>query len=130
MFCAIRNLLNTNDDAVYISYDGYNWENKSNVGLLTQYWDICWSHELGMFAAVSGKSNYIVTSKDGLTWNKISIPSGLNLYTICYSPELHMFCAPSSYSNGNDILISTDGVTWTVKTDVFSSASQNWRNIC
>ncbi len=75
---------------------------------------ICWSPQLGIFAAVSNSSgNKVAISNNGIQWNtyltpQYSVSTHDNYYGICWSPELSMFIAV-----GQSIIRSYDGINWT-----------------
>ncbi len=75
---------------------------------------ICWSSQLGIFAAVSNSSgNKVAISNNGIQWNSYLTPQYSdvthdNYYGICWSPELGMFIAV-----GQSIIRSSDGINWT-----------------
>lgn len=75
---------------------------------------ICWSPQLGIFAAVSNSSgNKVAISNNGIQWTsyltpQFSVSTHDNYYGICWSPELNIFIAV-----GQSIIRSSDGINWT-----------------
>jgi hypothetical protein len=75
---------------------------------------ICWSPQLGIFAAVSNSSgNKVAISNNGIQWTSYLTPQFStiihdNYHGICWSPELGMFIAV-----GQSIIRSSDGINWT-----------------
>jgi hypothetical protein len=74
---------------------------------------VCWSPELGLFAAVSTS---IMTSTNGTTWTNRTAPSANVWRGICWSPELGLFAAVSETGGTDRIMTSPNGVTWTART--------------
>ena len=91
---------------------------------------VCWSPELGLFAAVSstaGATNRVMTSPDGVNWKERISASLLDWQSVCWSPGLKLFCAVARTGTPNNVMTSPDGITWTL------SASANitqWTNVC
>lgn len=75
---------------------------------------ICWSPQLGIFAAVSNSNgNKVAISNNGIQWTsyltpQFSVITHDNYYGICWSPELNIFIAV-----GQSIIRSSDGINWT-----------------
>lgn len=109
-----------NVGAVITSTDGVNWTSRTvpNMG----YRDICWSPELGMFAACCGSttSNQVVTSTNGATWTQQTSPSGTASWqSICWAPEPRIFVAVGTTGTSDvttSAMTSPDGLTWTLRT--------------
>lgn len=60
-------------------------------------------------------------------WTERTLPMPNDYHTICWAPELKLFCLTAS-SNGNTLLTSPDGITWTERT--LPSSLQGCHNIC
>lgn len=74
--------------------------------------DVCWSPELGIFAAV-GESSACMTSRDGVNWINRTVPSG-TWRSVCWSSDLRCFVAVASATAQG--CISYDGILWTAVT--------------
>ena len=69
---------------------------------------VCWSPELGLFAAVafSGAGNRVMTSPDGINWT-IRVSAADNGWrSVCWSPELGLFAAVATSGTGNRVMTS------------------------
>ena len=90
---------------------------------LTDWFNICWSPQLGLFVAVG--NNRVMTSNNGITWNSIALTSS-NLRGICWSPERSLFVAVAT-SETNRIMVSSNGTIWNVpQTYEFN----DWISVC
>jgi hypothetical protein len=91
---------------------------------------VCWSPELGLFAAVSsttGATNRVITSPDGINW-KERISAGLIQWQcVCWSAGLGIFCAVANNGAPNNVMTSPDGITWTIAASVNTAA---WTSVC
>lgn len=106
LFCAIG----TNVCAT--SPDGSIWS--IQVCPLYDWSSVCWSSELSLFCSVSS-DGYIMTSADGSMWT-LQVSPVLNSWSsICWSSELQVFCAVSSTGFGNRVIVSKDGIIWTIQ---------------
>lgn len=70
-------------------------------------------------------TNYIFTSTNGSTWTKTSLPCNYLACNVCFGGG--KFIA-KNYS-GHDILYSTDGINWTLKTLSCLTSGVSW-NCC
>lgn len=139
--------LNSNWDAVDGYYglakDAYPLPNKSTSGIkgvstwtsrttnTNQWFGMCWSPQLGIFASTSITSagtNKIMTSPDGVNWTLRTTPANTHIYrNIAWSPQLNLFVAVGASSTTDDpVLISSDGITWT---NVLVPNNANWYGI-
>lgn len=96
---------------------------EDTTGLDDAYKKVCYSPELGLFAAAG--PNGIVTSTGDGNWTLQTTPSG-SWYGICWSPDRGMFVAVAQ-SGVNQIAYSTDGTTWTAAT---CPAVMGWCSVC
>ena len=86
---------------------------------------VCWSPELGLFAAVGYGG--VTTSPNGITWTSISLVDSIDLHCVCWSPEIRLFVAVSN-SLTNKVITSPDGTTWTAI--ITASETIIWRSVC
>lgn len=104
-------------------------------GNLMNFYDVCWSSELGLFLAVPWQynngptySNYVISSTNGINWNPSILPSpaGVNWCGVCWSPEKNLFASVSFTGNNlsNRAMTSSDGTNWTLQ-----SATGSWRKV-
>lgn len=90
-----------------------------------QWFGICWAPEIcTMVAVASSGTNRIAVSKNGEDWREIAAPSAVMWTKICWSSELKLFVAVAF--SGNQVMTSSDGVTWTLRTCV----TGQWYDIC
>jgi hypothetical protein len=100
------------------------------------WWGVCWSPELGLFAAVANNSsnnNIFISSPNGIDWTTGTGFTGLSTssyYSICWSSELGLFVAVNANGSNNTtwIVTSTNGTTWTQQTGL--SSSSGWVGVC
>lgn len=126
LFVAVRR--ESSGNRIAISSDGINWTNQqapSPTFDTTDFWDIVWSPELGIFVATAG--NLFVTSVDGINWTQRTAPAGHTYTAIEWSPELGIFLAVSYDGTGNRSMYSTDGITWN---SISTPADYGWYGIC
>lgn len=112
---------------------------------------ICYSESLDLYVAVVGctqpydknqQADFLLTSKDAVTWEKQTLPSKQMWCDVCWAPELNMFVVISGAykeayrqynSNTADtslsdvIATSTDGITWTERK---LPTKLTWSTIC
>jgi len=78
---------------------------------------ICWSPELGLFAAVTGSSsvtNKVATSSDGITWQVRTATEAVYWNDVCWSSELGMFVVVGSGGTSPyRVMTSPIGSIWT-----------------
>jgi photosystem II stability/assembly factor-like uncharacterized protein len=102
------------------SSDGISWT-VITPGVTSRWLAVCWSAELGLFAAVSpfsdaGANRCVMTSPDGLTWTQRTTPATKGWYSIAWSGELGLFAAVSNSGDSQGIMTSPDGINWTLRT--------------
>ena len=107
---------------IMTSNNGINW---TGITTSASAWDIiCWSKEVNMFI-ITGSSNLILNSYDGINWFNPPNYSGINSRAICWSKELNMFVSLAYDSNA--VRYSYDGLNWLSST---SAGSNNWTSVC
>nr|DAE85070.1 MAG TPA: glycoside hydrolase [Caudoviricetes sp.] len=116
--------------------------------------DICYSESLDLYVAVigcngayaenaEGRVNFILTSKDAVTWEKQTLPSKQLWCKVCWAPEISKFIlisgatkydyeeytstTTSDTSLSDVITTSSDGITWT---ESKLPVKQTWSCIC
>jgi hypothetical protein len=112
---------------VMTSPDGINWTPRVSANETNGWRSVCWSGELGLFIAVApaGGSDRLMSSSDGITWNKIQVFGAWT--SVCWSSELGLFVAVADYYTFR-VLTSPNGVTWTER---IASANENsWKGVC
>ena len=88
----------------------------------TNWRNVCWSKELGIFVVVGDDANYgggVMTSPDGINWTTRYAPSASNSewQSICWSSQLGLFVATApATSTTNLIMSSPNGIDWTLRT--------------
>jgi hypothetical protein len=98
------------DAYIVTSPDGINWTeraNPKNFGLNA----VTWSDDLSLFIAVGvsdGTDTYIITSPDGINWTERTGPDNLEYEDVAASDDIVV-----AVRNSNNMMRSTDGVTWT-----------------
>jgi hypothetical protein len=121
-----------NFQRVITSPDGFNWTLRNTPD--TQWWDVCWSAELGIFVSVASyeqpdlidaSNNLVMTSNDGIIWTPRQTPANNNWSAVVWSPELKLFVAVSNNGNGNNVMTSSDGINWTLR----SCPNNSWNTI-
>jgi hypothetical protein len=67
---------------------------------------VCWSAELGLFAAVAntGTGNRVMTSPDGIVWTARSSAADNGWLSVCWSAELGLFAAVANTGTGNRVM--------------------------
>lgn len=90
------------------SQDGLTWTSRVASG---NWMDVCWSPELGMACAV-GEAGKVGTTTDGMNWTVSTI--GTTLYNgVTWNPDLGIFLAIGKSGASINILVSSDGITFT-----------------
>jgi hypothetical protein len=112
-----------NFQRVITSPDGFNWTLRNTPD--TQWWNVCWSAELGLFVAVArfnatlvdGSGNLVMTSPDGENWTPRQTPANYGWSSVVWSAELGIFVAVANDTiNSNDkVMTSPDGINWTLQ---------------
>jgi hypothetical protein len=112
-----------NFQRVITSPDGFNWTLRNTPD--TQWWNVCWSAELGLFVAVArfndtlidGSGNLVMTSPDGENWTPRQTPANYGWSAVVWSAELGIFVAVANDTiNSNDkVMTSPDGINWTLQ---------------
>lgn len=81
---------------------------------------IAWSPELGLFVslalAADASGFQAMTSPDGFTWTRRTVPDNNSWNSVAWSPELGLFVAVSSSGSLNRAMTSSDGITWITRT--------------
>jgi hypothetical protein len=110
------------------SPDGINWTSRTPAA--NNNWSsICWSSTLGLFVAISSNgttSNNIMTSVDGINWISRTSPATSAWSSICWSQELSLFVAVSTTSGANNVMVSSNGTTWSG----YASGVGNMKSVC
>jgi hypothetical protein len=90
---------------------------------------VCWSPELSLFVATgdSGTGNRVMTSLNGINWTtRSTVGIDSNYYGIAWSPSLSLFVIVGA----TNVLTSSDGITWTLRSLPNSFAFFNWTSVC
>jgi hypothetical protein len=99
------------------------WTSRTTT-LDSNWYDICWSPELGLLCAVSNStSGYrIMVSTDGINWIIVITQTSNEWTSVCWSPELKLFCIVASGGSFSYVVTSTDGMQWTERTAATNSS--------
>jgi hypothetical protein len=129
LFVAVASGVSNDDlsnNRVMISSNGIDWIPQS-INNTNGWNDVCWSPELGLFAAVSfdGSGDRVMTSPNGITWTTRTTNNNSWL-GICWSSELGMFVAVAGSGSNDRAMTSHDGITWITRT----TNNNTWSNIC
>ncbi len=94
----------------FVSSNGITWSAVAHLGGRTDWYDIVWNPDLGLFAAISSMGAVVVTSPDGLTWasNSTGISNANWDKITCKNGR---FLVSSSSNLG--VLYSDNGSAWT-----------------
>jgi hypothetical protein len=104
------------------------WQLRSTPLADSSFRSISWSHQLGLFAAVSwngAAGTRVITSPDAITWTYRTTPD-LSWQSICWADALGLFVAVGNSGTGNRVMTSSNGVTWTSAT---SAADLSWTSV-
>jgi len=85
-----------------------------------------WAPELNLLVAMTSTS-IGCTSSDGINWSIFNIPV-LNTKYVTWSPELRLFLAYNTGGNNPSSATSSDGITWTTRTNS-SIAGSNLKGV-
>lgn len=118
MFCAVAK----GSNKIVTSFDSYTWNAVPVTGVPEEYGSICYSDELRIFCAIPYntyslpyKTNGIAVSRDGITWQVISLPEEGDWVDIIWASKLHMFVGIAKGStNGKKIITSVNGYDWKI----------------
>lgn len=133
LLLAITDAGDTNNNALITSADhGATWVGQvcpdaGSWGLE----DVCWSPDLNIFVIVSDAgpttTKRILTSTDGVTFIERTIPdASKSLRCVCWSHDLSIFLA---LGDGNYVITSTDGITWTVPSGTAPTDTNTWMRV-
>jgi hypothetical protein len=116
---------------VITSPDGINWT-PILIPQSNNWWGICSSPQLGIFAAVSADgTNRVMTSRPAVysvtpNWTpRVSSNETNGWMSVCWSGELGLFVAVS-INGTNRVMTSPNGITWTGRTSPLNA----WRSVC
>ncbi len=135
LFVAVGSYKSSNGKAVMTSSDGENWTTYDYTLADENWYSVCWSPELSMFVATGAASRStvnIMTSPDGIAWDKFRIEDIVGINSVTWAPELSKFVAVV-LKNPNDksveSLTSTDGRNWIVHRKYDASKYADMTNI-
>lgn len=115
--------LNSTGNKLAYSTNGTTWTTVTSGNNTYQYYDVCYSPTLALFAtchANVSSTTRIATSATGSSWTLRTTPNK-DYFGVQWSETQQLFvCAGAS-----SILTSTDGVTWTERTSALTTNSQN-----
>ncbi|MDB6139063.1 MAG: hypothetical protein JWO94_2135, partial [Verrucomicrobiaceae bacterium] len=126
VYCAVGE-----EGAIFTSTNGTAWTARTSPGGKVDLNRVIWAGN--QFVAVGGNINYpekppyiystssiILTSPDGITWTRQTIPTGNIIRSVAWDGHTFVAVSDSSYSYNTlesinaVILVSTDGVHWNV----------------
>jgi hypothetical protein len=121
----LRLLVAVGASRIATSPDGLTWTTATSSGLWSH---VCWSPELGLFAAASGGIGPRITiSEDGVTWTYPTVPANYFL-DVDWSPELGVFVAVGSRGGTcASVIVSPNGVNWS---EVPAAPKSGWNRVC
>ena len=77
--------------------------------------------------STTGNGDRIMRAVDSTKiWNSITSPADYNWTSVTWSSDISLFCAVASSGNGNRVMTSPDGITWTLRT---SASNNDWRSV-
>ena len=79
------------NDTIYTSTDGVNWDSSSTGWAGTTWLAICYGN--GKFIAVGTDGHVVYSTDDGVTWTRANSNTKEDLNAIAYSPTLNKFVA-------------------------------------
>jgi len=92
------------------------WQAETVPGDMAGWRGLAWSPELGLFVAVADSTTQkLMTSTDGVNWQRHTPPEDNDWRSITWSPELGLFVAVS-VDGTNQVMTSSDGFNWTPRT--------------
>jgi hypothetical protein len=115
----------TGEFMIMTSNNGSNWTFRGQQYTYFGLKSICWSPELCLFVAVGQLQ--IVTSKNGIDWNLISISNSWS--SVCWSPQLGIFVALSGNGSNSRVIYSSNGLNWfqaNVRLDYYTFGNVCW----
>lgn len=96
---------------VQYSSNGTSWT-AVTAGGGVNFNDICWSPDLGIFAAIGQSGTHrVLWSRDGITWNTADAAAANTWESIAWSSELGLFVCVS-VDGSSRVQYSFDGQTW------------------
>ncbi|MEI6316354.1 MAG: peptidoglycan-binding domain-containing protein [bacterium] len=116
-------------NGVMTSPDGVTWTLRNTAGITNNWYDVTWAANApngsggqGLFVLVgasSGNGREVETSPNGVTWTfrseSFDANYAENYVSVVWSPTVGIFVA-FNYTNNNEYISSSDGVTWTQHT--------------
>ena len=107
------------------SYDGSVWVIETD---LLECSSICFGNN--QFVAI-GKENGALTSSDGVNWSLQTQSNSASWSSIAYGNGLYV--ATQNFNNtfiGSSVVISSDGITWTLQSTIPEARDNQWSSIC
>ena len=113
LFVAISQLPTNASNAIMTSPDGINWTSRSAV-TNGEWWKVRWVPFLNRFIAIGTSSACrLMSSVDGINWIQLLHNEDNNWKDFAFSSNLLVAVSDVTISNGNPIMTSNDGITWT-----------------
>jgi hypothetical protein len=105
------------------SDDGYNWTAVVGTNGSSNFYNLTWSEDLKLFAAIGSGSTPIQVSPNGINWTSIAPSSPISITNggIVWSPQLGRFCG----AGDGFVVISSDGYNWTT----YTRSNMPYRNL-
>ena len=106
------------------------WTGRVSANDTLSWQSVCWSRELGLFAAVAGSNgggNKVMTSPDAINWTQRNTANdAAGWQSVCWSAELGLFVAVANSGAGSRVMTSVDGATWVPRT---ADNTMNWVSV-
>ena len=113
LFVAIAQTAASATNAIMTSPDGITWTSRSSISN-SEWWKVKWVSFLNRFIAIgTTTSTRLISSQDGITWTILSYPEENSWKDFAFSSNLIVAISNATVSNGNPIMTSIDGITWT-----------------
>jgi alpha-tubulin suppressor-like RCC1 family protein len=113
LFVAIAQSATSELNSIMTSPDGINWTSRSSISN-SQWWKVKWVQFLNRFIAIgTTTSTRLISSPDGINWSILLHTEDNNWKDFAFSSNLIVAISDATISNGNPIMTSSDGITWT-----------------
>lgn len=113
---------NATGNKVAYSVGGMTFSTVNAIATTYQGGELDWSPSLGLFALSfvngTGGTTRVATSATGSTWSSCTTPNK-DYWAMTWTPEKNLWIATGT----NTIMTSTDGLTWTERTNVMGTRS-------
>jgi len=119
-------------ERVMTSPNGTAWTLAPGTETIVAWQGVCYSPELNRFVMVgnsgSGGVARIWYSDNGTTWVPSDMTGGYGWTGVCWAKELGLFVAVNNTSGATRVATSSDGISWTVRSNLPNSPT--WSGVC